>query len=100
MRLDASRACPALAVLFLALAGCSGEPSSPAAGRTDRVSVSSPGAQANGRTIPWRPAISFDGRFVVFVSEAINLVPRDRNGRADAFLRDRTTGATTLVSVS
>ncbi|MBI4729560.1 MAG: PD40 domain-containing protein [Acidobacteria bacterium] len=69
-------------------------------GRTERVSVSSSGAQANGRTYFSQPGISADGRFVVFVSEATNLVPRDRNRVADAFLRDRKAGTTTLVSVS
>src|SRR5581483_3325386 len=43
---------------------------------------------------------SADGRYVVFVSEATNLVPNqsDANGLNDIFVRDRQTGTTTLVS--
>ena len=38
-------------------------------------------------------AISADGRFVAFISNADNLVPNDTNGVADAFLRDTCLGA-------
>jgi hypothetical protein len=43
---------------------------------------------------------SADGRYVVFVSDATNLVPNqsDANGQNDIFVRDRQTGVTTLVS--
>src|ERR1041384_2019171 len=44
--------------------------------------------------------ISADGRFVVFVSRAENLVPNDGNGTFDVFVRDRTLGKTILVSVN
>lgn len=67
-------------------------------GRTERVSVSSAGAQANGAS--HSPAISVDGRFVAFVSQATNLVSGDTNGVADIFLRDRTRGVTTRVSMT
>jgi Tol biopolymer transport system component len=43
------------------------------------------------------PAISADGRFVAFVSEAENLAG-PANGLADVFLVDRQTGSTTAVS--
>jgi hypothetical protein len=67
-------------------------------GQTTRVSVSSSGAQGNfGST---GASISADGRFVAFQSLASNLVPGDTNDTADIFLRDRTTGQTTRVSVS
>ena len=53
------------------------------------------------------PSISSDGRFVVFASDATNLVPGDNNGFADIFLRDTCNGApsgctptTTLISVA
>jgi Tol biopolymer transport system component len=72
--------------------------SSAAAGTTERVSVSSAGAQGNRATFD--PAISSDGRFVVFASRASNLVPGDTNHRADIFVHDRTTGTTERVSVS
>jgi hypothetical protein len=41
------------------------------------------------------PAMSADGRFVAFTSNADNLVPGDTNGVADAFLRDTCIGAPT-----
>jgi hypothetical protein len=47
------------------------------------------------------PSISGDGRYVVFDSNASNLVASDVNGaQADIFVRDLTTGVTTLVSRS
>ncbi|MEZ4326487.1 MAG: hypothetical protein R3B40_14835 [Polyangiales bacterium] len=47
-----------------------------------------------------RPAISDDGRYVVFASAATNLVPGDTNGVTDVFVRDRVASTTTRVSVS
>ena len=47
-------------------------------GTTRRVSVSSGGAQGNDDSVS--PAISADGRFVAFESDATNLVPGDTNG--------------------
>ena len=44
--------------------------------------------------------VSADGRFVVFVSRADNLVPYDSNGTFDVFVRDRTLGRTILVSLN
>ena len=66
-------------------------------GLTTRVSVSSQGTQANGFSDS--PAISGDGRLVVFYSQASNLVDGDTNGVADVFVHDRQTGDTTRVSV-
>lgn len=67
-------------------------------GQTLRVSVSSDGAQANGHSR--FASISPDGRYVAFESEASNLVPGDRNGVKDVFVRDLQLGLTTRVSVS
>ncbi len=39
-------------------------------------------------------AISGDGRFVAFTSQATNLVPGDTNGVEDVFRRDRGEAAT------
>jgi len=73
--------------------------SAAAAPATKRVNLSSIGGQANGAT--WQSmAVSADGRYVVFVSDASNLVPGDTNGDADVFVRDRLTGLTERVSVS
>lgn len=43
--------------------------------------------------------ISSDGRFVGFSSLASNLVSGDTNGVDDIFVRDRTSGLTTRLSV-
>jgi Tol biopolymer transport system component len=56
-------------------------------GITERVSVSSTGAQANHYSA--RPAISRDGRFVVFQTLAGNLAPNDVNFIPDIYLRAR-----------
>src|SRR5262245_8151452 len=66
-------------------------------GTTERVSVSSGGAQANG--ISYQPSISADGRYVAFVSDAAGLVTGDTNGTWDVFVRDRQLGTTERVSV-
>lgn len=64
---------------------------------TVRVSVSSSGAEANG----WSeiPAISGDGRSVVFSSNAANLVSSDGNGDYDVFVHDLLSASTSRVSV-
>ena len=67
-------------------------------GTTRRVSVGSGGVQGNG--LSFGPAISADGRFVAFESDATNLVPGDTNDASDIFVRDRQTGTTRRVSVS
>jgi Tol biopolymer transport system component len=70
---------------------------------TERVSVDSTGSQGNNTTSAiwnsYRPAISADGRFVAFPSDATNLVPGDTNGRLDVFVHDRQTRTTERVSM-
>src|SRR5439155_4265113 len=66
-------------------------------GATTRVSVASSGRQGNGDSY-W-PAISADGRYVAFISDASNLVSGDTNGVSDVFVHDRQTGTTQRVSV-
>lgn len=56
---------------------------------TVRVSLSTAGAQANGNS--WETSITYDGRWVVFSSDASNLVSGDTNGTRDIFVRDRDT---------
>ena len=46
------------------------------------------------------PAISIDGRYIGFVSNAANLVAGDSNARADAFVRDLQTNTTMRVSLT
>jgi Tol biopolymer transport system component len=65
---------------------------------TRLVSVGARTEPADGPS--WSPAISGDGRYVVFVSAATNLVEADRNGSADVFVADLHGGATELVSRS
>ena len=66
-------------------------------GVTERVSVPTGGSQADDSS--FIPAISGDGRYVVFRSKASDLVPNDTNASDDAFVRDRLTDTTTIVSV-
>jgi Tol biopolymer transport system component len=66
-------------------------------GITIRVSVDSNGVQGNGGS--YYPAISGDGRFVAFQSEATNLVPGDTNLFDDIFVHDVLTGTTTRASL-
>jgi Tol biopolymer transport system component len=69
-----------------------------APGLTSIVSVASDGSQSNGISI--NSGLSDDGRFVVFESQATNLVPNDTNASSDVFLRDRLLGTTTRISVT
>ena len=66
-------------------------------GTTTRVSVATGGTQANGDS--FLPALSANGRYIVFTSDASNLVANDANGALDIFLHDRTTQVTSRVSL-
>lgn len=68
-------------------------------GRTERVSVGGAGAQGNLGAYA-DAAISRDGRFVAFTSNATNLAASDANHASDVFLRDRATGVTELISAN
>jgi tricorn protease-like protein len=72
-------------------------------GKTERVSVSSGGAQAKATRDPWGGSIaggiSANGRYVVFQSDAPNLVSGDTNRVTDVFLHDRASGETKRLSV-
>ena len=67
-------------------------------GVTERVSVASDGTQGNDWSSPH--SISADGRYVVFISGATNLVVGDTNESWDIFVHDRVIGETTRVSVA
>lgn len=67
------------------------------AGAYELVSVSSGGLQGNGDS--FNADVTPDGRFVGFDSYANNLVPGPVFGR-NTYLRDRTMGTTTRLSVS
>jgi len=66
---------------------------------TTRVNVATGGAQAAGGH-SFYPSFSADGRFVAFVSDATNLVPKDTNNSWDIFVHDRVKGTTQRVSVA
>src|SRR5947207_5712124 len=80
-------------VLLSALWGRSAE-----AQTTERVSVASGGTE--GKDASLGSALSADGRFVAFDSDASDLVAGDTNGVSDVFVHDRQTGTTERVSVA
>jgi Tol biopolymer transport system component len=69
-----------------------------AAATTERVSVTATGGEADLGVGDL--ALSGDGHLVAFGSLATNLVAGDTNNASDVFVRDRTAGTTTRVSVS
>jgi WD40 repeat protein len=60
------------------------------------ISVGWNGAEPNGASSS--PSVTADGRFVVFASEANNLVKGDSNGWSDIFLRDTCIGAASICA--
>jgi hypothetical protein len=67
------------------------------AGTVTRASLSTTGIEPNNESEVL--SISGDGRYVVFDSNADNLVPNDTNGYGDIFVRDMQTNTTIGVSV-
>lgn len=63
----------------------------------ERLSVRSNEVQTTGGD-SLNPAVSADGRYIAFQSDAPNLVADDSNNVTDIFLRDQTTGTTIRVS--
>ena len=55
-------------------------------------------APAVGNKASYSPDVSSNGRFIVFASDATNLVTGDTNGKRDIFIRDTVTRKTKLVS--
>jgi Tol biopolymer transport system component len=73
-----------------------------ASATTQRVSVSASDAQVHQPVHVaegFRPALSADGAIVAFASPSSELVASDRNRADDVFVRDRSAGTTSLVSV-
>ncbi len=68
------------------------------ANTTTRVSVNSIGQEVNGASS--NPCISADGHYVVFQSDATNLVDDDTNGFSDIFMRDTWANTTSRLSLS
>lgn len=69
-----------------------------ASGAIARLSTTATGAQANGSSE--QASFSADGRYLVFMSRATNLVSGDTNGAADIFRKDLQSGAIEWVSTS
>ena len=65
-----------------------------------RVGVSTAGVQPSGAASSAGTDVSPNGRYIVFTSDAANLVAGDLNGAADVFLRDNQTGVTERVSIA
>jgi cysteine-rich repeat protein len=68
-------------------------------GVTELVSLNDAGESANDLA-SGDPHLTYDGRFVTFVSTGTNLVPDDTNGQVDIFMRDRLLGKTVRLNVS
>jgi Tol biopolymer transport system component len=68
-----------------------------ATGVTERLALG-PAGQA-GDTGSFASMVSSDGRYVIFQSQATNLVPGDTNAASDVFVRDLRRRTTTRVSV-
>lgn len=67
-------------------------------GLTTRVTVSTAGAEGSAGSI--FPNISADGRYVVYISAANNLVAGDTEGFQDVFVYDRLSGVNSRVSLA
>ncbi len=65
---------------------------------TVRASLGASGGEADGFSTT--PAMSQDARYIAFVSAATNLVPGDTNAFQDVFVRDRSLGTTSRVSIA
>ena len=64
----------------------------------NRINGSSEGTEGN--FVSFFPALSANGRYVAFQSDASNFMPEDDNHTTDIFVHDRETNATQIVSVS
>ena len=85
--------------MHVAFTDAAPEPTPPAAGPSILcASTNAAGAPANGNS--FNPAISADGRYVAFESDATNLVAGDGNGARDIFVKDLQTGAIWCASTN
>jgi Tol biopolymer transport system component len=89
---------PASAAFLLAVASAAFAGTARAQQPMARVSVDANGAQASYGG--GNPALSADGRWVVFESTSDDLVAGDTNGESDVFVHDRASVAVVRVSVS
>lgn len=68
-------------------------------GPLERVNLGPGGVQGLGGTQTRLPTVSDDGQVIAFVSNQNNLVAGDSNAALDIFVRDRSAGTTSRVSV-
>jgi Tol biopolymer transport system component len=87
---------PVPAVLLALLAWIAQAPGAGAQNGVELVSRNRQGTTAEG--VSAGPALSGNGRFVAFYSDAPDLVSGDRNRQRDVFVLDRKTGQIELVS--
>jgi len=69
-------------------------------GTTTRVTLSTAGVEGNSSSSCYNLAISADGRYVAFTSDADNLVTGDSGSTSDIFVRDTVLDTTIRVSVN
>lgn len=89
------------AILVLGIIGLLASGIQPAYGQqssSQLISIALEGGHANDWS--FSPDISSEGRYVVFASQASNLIEQDTNPSSDIFLRDQITGETTLISIN
>jgi hypothetical protein len=88
-----------LATLWLGVSGVmAGTPSQGGGFVLERVSLGNGEEEANDLSIV--PSVTTGGLFVVFESEATNLVANDTNGQRDVFARNPVSGTTERVSLT
>ena len=63
-----------------------------------RISLASDGTESNGYSDS--SSISDDGRYIVFSSNATNLVPNDTNNSTDTFIYDRSSKTVELINIA
>jgi len=89
---------PRLRVLALAVLVSLAASGAALAQSTTRVSVSSNGLQ--GDDVSTTAYVSDDGRYIVFMTNANDLVPGGNSGQLQVYVHDRQTGITELVSAT
>jgi len=97
-RRSSGRPAPLAALASCVAALALAAPAHAGMGFTTRESLTATGGQANDAS--YRSSLSADGSLLAFQSDATNLVPGDTNGHSDIFVRDRTKGTVTRVSVA
>ena len=64
----------------------------------ERISIASNGTESNGYSSG--VSIGDDGRYIIFSSDATNLVPNDTNNSTDTFIYDRSNKTVELINIA